>query len=681
AVPESVIAAGCRPSVLQPRWLELGGPLPRSVTLATAIAELLAVGAALVFLRSRWRAERALRPHYGGVEKVLLFAGTAIGLCSWTDPFAKLWLDTLNDQRDAIDCLAGGLCSSLGETTSIPGIHHAVSWFHVRALMVLAGLGVDAQLWTFYALDGAAVLLVACAACRLAGRRAGLLVAAGVAVAAYLTIQSKVLNNCIALPCLGALLLVLLTEALSRPGVAPFVLAGFVAALVANVHVSAARAGVSVLSAGALAPVRRLRSMAAGAGTFLVAALAMAPASWVSNAGHAWQRLSGAGHAPGGAAGPGGAVGTWTVLLALSLVAGAALLRHRGPKASLVRAALVLAVPALAVAVAVRLLGAGVTLQSRYVGYAAPGIATLAALAIDGWLPRVFRRRSLVDFALPPAAALCLAGVSTALVEKVGPTGSAPLPGVQAVPPDPTFRDVAGLPAAFEALGWSYAHVYRSLRSPFQAEALKSFEVLAPAYPTGPDGRDPSDAYLLVVSSARLPAPLPGGWTVLREHASNATILVVARTALDWTHFDACDPRAGGQCVPSGLTVADGEKPACPYCVVGLPRAGDPSPIALRLPIRPTPAGIFWSVVMPHGPGVCQGRILDVEGREATLSPDGRRAAWTGRSEDGDGALRVEWDVGSAGCSGSAYRGTPPFFLEGDAETVRLLEDATVGGV
>jgi hypothetical protein len=105
-----------------------------------------------------------------------------------------------------------------------------------------------------------------------------------------------------------------------------------------------------------------------------------------------------------------------------------------------------------------------------------------------------------------------------------------------------------------------------------------------------------------------------------------------------------------------------------------MPEAGRIMPgeiLRLRLPLRAGAAGGAHEVFMPQRPGrTCPGRIAAVpEG--SRIEPDGRRATLVSPAE---GELVVEWDVGD--CQ-AGYSGLPPFFLEGDAETVRPLAELT----
>jgi hypothetical protein len=681
AIPEETIDAGCRKGVGSRQWVELGGNVSRRLALTAAILEIIAIVAGLLFIRHRWRGRRVESAGtFGPVEKLSMLAGVLVGLVPWADPFARLWQDTINDQRDAAWCLGKDLCTSLGESASVPGIHHAVSWFHLRTLMMWLGTSVDGSLRLMYALDGAAVLLLACAVARSAGRRAGAVTLVAGAVGTYFVVQPLVLNNCIALPCAGVVLLVVGAEAVRRPTTLAFVLAGLAAAVVANVHAAAALSGASVLAMGLLAPERKGAMALAGTGAFVLATTAIAPACWTSNAIHAWQGAmawaSGAHASP--AVGAGRGVVASAAVLGLCLAGILAGRQKPWAEASLLRAAAAVALPALAVALGASV-GGRVRMEVRYVGFAVPAIAVLAAFAIDG----VFRRLlggtggTWEHRLLPYVAALCAADVSATVLPGSGPFSTGAALPTSPLASDLTFADVAGLPSALASRGWTYANVYRNLKSPASAEILESIGVLAPDYPLGPAGADPSNAYVLKVPAERVPSPLPPDWTLLRRHGLSATLLVVTRTAIDWSRFESCDPLAQ-RCTGSGLAPGDADIPRCAYCVEGMPPFGrlPPVQLELRIPLRQTPAALPWSIVMPRADRFCEGRIARVEGRDAVVSDDGQQATWAGSAGDApQGAVLIDWELHSPRCDGFSYTGLPPFVLEGDRDSVARLEE------
>jgi hypothetical protein len=71
--------------------------------------------------------------------------------------------------------------------------------------------------------------------------------------------------------------------------------------------------------------------------------------------------------------------------------------------------------------------------------------------------------------------------------------------------------------------------------------------------------------------------------------------------------------------------------------------------------------------------------VLSVDGRKAEVSPDGRIAAWTAPSDGTTpGTVRILWQLDSPMCPVFTYSGMPPFFLEGETDSVGLLDDMLV---
>jgi hypothetical protein len=319
----------------------------------------------------------------------------------------------------------------------------------------------------------------------------------------------------------------------------------------------------------------------------------------------------------------------------------------------------------------------------RRASFAMPAVATLVAIAASALAGALVR---FLAGSLRPAgqtATVYAAGLGAALVTVVATRPSSAGPEVverSALVPDVTFADVERVAAEFSKLEWSYAHVYRSLRSPIAGNILSAMNALAPDYPMGPDGKDRGDAYFLKVDVGGLPSPLPSGWILLRRKGTSASLLILAPAALRWETFVACDQDTG-ECSPSGLRVGEHEKPVCPACVEGMPAGGSSHAkrLELRIPLLPAPPGTRWGLRMPRAANFCEGRILAVEGRDCEVSADGRSAEWTAPADPAaPGTVRVLWELGSPTCMDFGYSGMPPFFFEGEAKTVEALEDLVV---
>ena len=73
-------------------------------------------------------------------------------------------------------------------------------------------------------------------------------------------------------------------------------------------------------------------------------------------------------------------------------------------------------------------------------------------------------------------------------------------------------------------------------------------------------------------------------------------------------------------------------------------------------------------------PFVCGGSISTVSSGASHIDADRRRAILTPTAPGQASVVEIEWDVLSPECDGLAYDGLPPFFVEGNAADVDLIE-------
>jgi hypothetical protein len=93
--------------------------------------------------------------------------------------------------------------------------------------------------------------------------------------------------------------------------------------------------------------------------------------------------------------------------------------------------------------------------------------------------------------------------------------------------------------------------------------------------------------------------------------------------------------------------------------------------LELRVPLLPGSTG---EIVMPRRALLCAGRITSVPGARSRITDDGARATVAGVDESSIAEAQIVWDIGSADCDSFSYSGLPPFFIEGDANTVEMIE-------
>jgi hypothetical protein len=627
--------------------------LPRNAALLVALLEVLILAGALLLA---WRHNRAA-PRLSLVERGAIFLGALAAFHHLSGASPVLWIDMLHDEGDVRRCLFENACTLIGDAASVEGVYHEVGWLHFRALAEFVGLGLQSVHLLWQVLSAAGVVLVASAAHRTGGR-----IAAALSAIFFLTLAGSAITflavfNSVPLLFLGAVLLVSCATAAEQGTALSVALAALVAAVLANVHAAGAVTGAAVVWVALLAPRHRWRLAAFGALLFALATFAIGPVAWTRSFTHVWAAHSTAPRPR--AAIPSGLLG---VELFCTLVGFAAWrIRRRLPRDRNLDAAAALALPML-LALGLGGLAGLLPMHVKYLAHAVAANALLLAVTAAfplSWLaeraPLRARWRSLAESALIGGAALYLA------LAHFGPP--APLGAFFNV------GDVPEIARELHARNWSWSHVYRSLKGPEEIPLLESFGVLAPDWPAGPPGDDPTNLLVFKVPRQQLPSPLPENWRVPHPDAAYPLVMIFARTALDWNHFEACDLIGDGPpiCAASRLALAEHEQLACAYCVPGMPSFATPThTVRLRIPVRADAAGSAHEIVMRRGGEICGGLILRTPGG---VPADDLRASWVTR--DGPpGELLIEWQAGTPACQHS-YSGFPPFFLEGDPETVR----------
>jgi hypothetical protein len=661
--------------------MELSGmTIPRALALTLALLQL-AVIASVIVTAVRRRSAPPLSDedaYRGGVSRVALLvigASALVVVHRFGGPSAAVWPDTFNDQAEVQRCLEHSECTVYGMGTSVPGFVHACGWLQLRDLLSALGIAVDRQYLLMQVLDALGVMLATLVAWRLSGP-----LAAGVATWAVwnhlgmVGIAYHALYNSILMPFLGAVFLAACAEAIERPGTWSVVAAALTGAILANVHFTGVACGFTAVWIGLLAPRRRLSLAATGAATFALGALAVSPATWLHSVAFVVGHSSGERHQPATMAlfsEPAVADGVWVAIAWIATLIGGertARLRRR------LDAPIAIVVPSLAMFLLAGLSGR-ISPYGKYIAHlrapVAVALGTIAA-AVASTLVQIAAERS------PRRAARMRTGFAAVTV-------AAPYLGAaMLLLCQPPFHEVllrledtdAAARVLRDDLGWDFARAVRSLKSPNSYDVLSAWKVLFPQWvgrstPSAED--DGLSAVLLHVRASDLPDPLPREWRILTSAGSEVALLAVVPSWVDWRRFAAC--RAGGEvgterCVATGLV--ERPHPGNAIEVAGMPEAGQITPgevLRLRLPLRAAPAGGVHEVFMPRHPGrTCPGRITAVpEG--SRLDPDGRRATLVLPAV---GDLVLEWEVGD--CQ-AGYSGLPPFFLEGDAETVRPLAE------
>jgi hypothetical protein len=604
-----------------------------------------------------------------------LFAAALVANHRLAGPSPIVWIDTFRDETEVRQCLVEDSCTLVGLQTSIAGQFHAVAWLELRTLLAWLGVGLDGAHLVVQVLNALAVVLVFQLATRLGGPLAG-------AAAAWIfmdrieaLVQVAALFNSGLLVFLGAVFVLACTAVVERPGVVSVALAALVGAVMANVHLACALTGASVVWVGLTAPRRRVLLAGFGAALFALATFAMAPPGWLHNLVSLGAERAARVGPPAVTIVANDAMVSWALF---ALCAWVASLASRAPVWAEYRrrsqGAIAVMVPFLAAFfVAPRF---GLLPESRYLLHLKAACAVAAALplaVVAGATLRAVSARLLVSVEWISPFALALA------IALQGPLGIAGSLSVAEDQRPPTIADLEAVARILhEEHGWDATRMAENLKTPYGVALLTGLRQTTAAGDgaSGVAANVGSSALFMVLAADELPDPLPSNWTVVRRSARSAAVLVLLQSRIDWSEFEVCQREGDSppQCGESGWRF-DG---AASIVVPNMPASDRPwrGTLELSLPLRSAGAGGAGAVFMPRMRTVCAGRITSLPVAGAAVDSDGRHATIPASelAPAGPSVIKLEWDIGAPECSGLAYDGGPPFFIEGDAATVRLVE-------
>lgn len=630
--------------------------------------------------------------HHGPTLSKALLAVLLLGGClmAWrmggNEP--RLWNDTVGDQRIVRECLHEERCAFQGIHASVPGVHVGGGWTLARTFLEFTGLSTTQVHLGMNLLEAATVPLAALAGWELAGTPAALLSALAVGLTLRATsVEHDVLYNSRPVAFLGALFVLLALQAVRRQRTLLLALAAATAATAANLHPVNGLLGVSVVGAGLLFPGRRLRATLLAGLVFGAVLFLGAPWMWLENA-----QLVLGGWRADPMTGPSVESALTPILLpwlAASLGLTAVIGIRAAPGSRDRRAAVTLLATLLPMALVFLVSTAShrVPLSDKYlVGLAAPVAAGIGLGAAAAWawlsdrvgprLPAIARRVASSDavIRLTPwaiAATVALLPVPAVPGYDGGYRGRAEL----------TLPDVEALAGLLRTRGLDDGRAFRGLGHPAVGDILGAMAVLAPL-PTLPSTAEDDGIRLLVlkVPEARVPTPLPAGWTIVRSRHGMALLLAEVAGWIDWRTLEICPPQDSpgsvepGPCRPQPF-LAD---PASPHPVpAGMPDLpqGRNATLTLRLPLRLPPAPAVHEVRIPRIPGFCPGRVIEVRGGRATIAPGGAGARIAAvEPAASDGSLTMSWTIDGEAGQTCFYDRFPPFFLDGEPAVLDDIE-------
>jgi hypothetical protein len=614
-----------------------------------------------------------------------------------------VWEDTLIENLFVNDCLSQGQCTSIGARATV-GIVHSAGYLHWRTLLAWLGVGADGTYLHLLVMNALGVCLAALVARRLGGRLAAALTAPLMVACMGLPMQLNVISDLAPMPFLGAVFLLVAQAAFSQRSMKLTALMGAVAGVMTNVYATGCLCGLSAVWVALLIPQRRWRHAAVALGSFAAATFFLSPATWIMNA----QILI-----IGDAAGTGHPARPLDLqdlpLLRLTAVAFVAWLGAAVVSPALRRR---LDVPVAVFLPLLAALSAGkwfgrINPQDKYNAHAIAAVAVTVAVTMAAFARWVWRGLSwpvprdwsslaarATGGVLPFAAAGLIAAGWAAPQQRVPNRFSfGDLISVRAFlssPPDwawateaehlkgrdfPDF-DYADLAFVEGVLGhdrgWSPSEAWRNLKC-IDDTTRRAAVRWPPGWPAGGMEGRRERAYLL-----KAPTPLVAGIpqpsnVIVAPHAPhNTTLLALGCSWIDWRSFRVCQTGPDGweaSCVASGLPDAGGPHSEYEHGIPGMPpgtgRERPQYKLAIHFPLDATPGCPEESVYMPRVPRICPGRIRSVDGATAGIEDDGRRVTLKG----GERELVIDWDI-DAFCE---YRGSPPFFVEGEPSTVAFV--------
>jgi hypothetical protein len=588
-----------------------------------------------------------------------------------------VWVDTLIENAFVDRCLRDDECTVVGVGATV-GIFHSAGYLHWRALMTWIGLNPNGVYLILLTMSSCGVMLVALAARKLDGRVAAGLAALLMVISNGVPTQVNVISDVAPVPFFGAVFLFVALAAVAQPGFVMTAALAVIASIMSNIYATGLLCGFSALLITLTLPERRWSHAALLIGVFTVTTFALSPATWIVDGrillSHQPVSNGNAMHPRFVLAIPdvqltGLAILAWVITAFTSPV-----LRRKLDVAMIIIAPLF--VPLVGGSLAGRL-----DPQDKYCAHVLASVALILGVTVAaGWRALwrgATRLVGLVDRGaawwgrferLAPygaAAALVLGSVSW----RGGETG------------DFTYRDLASAERELGAVrGWSWSRASRNMKTQDEVVRQSALQWVT-EWPEQGKTDELERAYLLKVHPEAVPNPLPPSVRKVAATNRDATLLEFACSWIDWRSFRVCvsdGDEVQEKCAQSGLPEIQNAR-LDPHTVPGMPFGDAHHPprrtMTLHLPLKPRDACPQEWIYMPRLPRVCPGHVIGAEGVAAEIESNGRWARLKrkeGAAPDAPAEVSIRWDLGLPECS-VEYRGYPPFFAEGDPDSVQLL--------
>jgi hypothetical protein len=585
----------------------------------------------------------------------------------------RIWVDTLYENQFVDDCLRNDSCTILGPGATV-GIFHSAGYLHWRALLSWLGLGADGTFGALLILNGIGVGLTALAARRLGGRLAAAAAALVMITSIGDPLQMHVISDVAPVPFLGAVFLLVAMATAFRDSLVFTAILGMVIGVMVDVYASTILFAVSAAAIAVLQPRRRWSHLLIGALAFAVVAFAVAPASWITDVQVLLIGKHMGNNHPNArplsdirAAWLAGWAGVWWLL---SMTVGPLRRRLAIPGAILLP---------LFASLAYGVVSGSLEPQDKYFAH------VMAAVSVCLVVPPVVLGRLIWDSTKSHATWLAPLAIPVTWLFWLTPyaaaaaiyEGRAHVMFVRS--PTFTYDDLAKTERVLADRGWDAVGAALNLKT-LDEMVKRSALRWVPDWPTSGKSNRFERAFLLKIASEGIHEAFPPpGVTLIASTPDDRTVLAFACSWIDWSSFKACVSRPGSTdetCSPSGIP--DDQQIHDQLPGMPMPDGTNPKPqtLSLHFPLKPQEACPDFAVSMPRVPLACPGRIVSIGGDASAISQNGRyarvsRSQWPGGTPPGD--LVVEWELGRHEC-GIAYRGYPPFFVEGDVQSVAVME-------
>jgi len=316
----------------------------------------------------------------------------------------------------------------------------------------------------------------------------------------------------------------------------------------------------------------------------------------------------------------------------------------------------------------------GLYAEAKYLLHAKAAVAVALALPLALVTETVLRAVSL-RWLLRPVEHLVPFAVALVLIAHVLPKTS----GYTMVAETEQTPTIGALVAVARILHqdhhWSMDQILRGLRTPYGATLLTGLrQIVANDEQPTPAAETGGDAFLMMVETGELPAPLPSNWTIVGGSPRAVLVLVFLQSLIDASEFTLCTQAEGDSEPHCEKTTLQSNRERGTF-VDGLPPPGWRGTIEAEFGLRPAAAGSSAEIFMPRMRSRCGGRVVASADGAFGIEDGGRLATFTASAlGEGAGTLKLQWHMGSPECDVSSSDTVLPFFIDGEAATVRLAE-------